>query len=77
MYTEVVYLEDPSSDLIQEDGQSEPDEDEEGPEEFYCSSCDINITSVEEHIQQFHFGENIVVEVCPSCRFVFSILSIR
>lgn len=59
MYTEVVYLDDQTEeDIIQED-----ENNEENAEEFYCSSCNINISSVEEHIQEHHFGENIVVEV--------------
>lgn len=59
MYTEVVYLDDQTEeDIIQED-----ENNEENAEEFYCSSCNINISSVEEHIQEYHFGENIVVEV--------------
>lgn len=60
MYTEVVYLD----DQIDEDVVEEQETNEEEAEEFYCSSCDVNISSVEEHIQEFHYGENIVVEVC-------------
>lgn len=60
MYTEIVYLDDPLEDVVQRD---EASEEEEEAEEFYCSTCDINITSVEEHIEQFHYGEKIVVEV--------------
>lgn len=65
MYTEVVYLE----DQLEEDVVPEEETNEEEAEEFYCSSCDINISSVEQHIQEFHYGENIVVEVCLLVRF--------
>ncbi|XP_037043509.1 zinc finger protein 878-like [Bradysia coprophila] len=61
MYTEVVYLDDPLDDNVQRDEASEDDADE-----FYCSTCEINISSVEEHIEQFHYGEKIVVEVPES-----------
>ncbi|KAJ6645344.1 Endothelial zinc finger protein induced by tumor necrosis factor alpha [Pseudolycoriella hygida] len=57
MYTEVVYL---------DEEEQEQESNEEMVEQFYCSSCDINIPSVEEHIQEFHYGENIVVEVPAS-----------
>lgn len=56
MYTEVVYLE--------EDVQEHETNEEETEEEFFCSSCEINISSVEDHIREYHYGENIVVEVC-------------
>lgn len=58
MYTEVVYLDDQMEDVVQDS-----ETNEESADEFYCSSCNINITSVEEHIRDYHFGENIVVEV--------------
>lgn len=61
MYTEVVYLDQIEEDVVQE---QETNEEQEEAEEFYCSSCDVNISSVEEHIQEYHYGENIVVEVC-------------
>lgn len=61
MYTEVVYLDEQlEEDIIQEEETNE--EAEEG--QFYCSTCDVNISSVEQHIQEYHYGENIVVEVC-------------
>lgn len=65
MYTEVVYLD----DQIEEDVVEEQETNEEEAEEFYCSSCDVNISSVEEHIQEYHYGENIVVEVGLHIRF--------
>lgn len=61
MYTEVVYLDDQVDEDVEQ--EQEPIE-EEAEEEFYCSSCDVNITSIEEHIREHHYGENIVVEVC-------------
>lgn len=57
MYTEVVYLDEQFDEEM-------VNEQEDTEEEFYCSTCDVNISSVEQHIQEFHYGENIVVEVC-------------
>lgn len=61
-YTEVVYLDEQYVDAVENEEQTN-EEDEE--ELFYCSTCDVNITSVEQHIQECHYGENIVVEVVP------------
>lgn len=73
MYTEVVYLDDdPLEETIE---KVEEEAEEEQVEEFYCSTCDINISNVEEHIQEYHFGENIVVEVCVHISSFFRLLS--
>lgn len=35
----------------------------EGEEIYSCSSCGVNFTSIMEHIQQYHDGQEVVVEV--------------
>lgn len=32
-------------------------------ETFFCSSCKFNFSSLEDHLMQFHEGENVAIEV--------------
>lgn len=44
--------------------QVEINDDNRGEEDlFYCSSCAINFTSIEEHLEKYHEGHEVLIEV--------------
>lgn len=45
-----------------DDPQQETNE-EDGEDLFYCSSCAIHFTSVEDHLQKYHEGHQVFIQV--------------
>lgn len=65
-YTEEIYLDIDSADHIEEAGEPIDRDSIASPELdelFHCSTCDIDFQSVEEHIEQFHSGHEVLVDV--------------
>lgn len=52
----VAEIEPPETEFSMEDCELE-----EGT--FFCSSCKFNFSSLEDHLMQFHEGENVAIEV--------------
>lgn len=51
--------------VLEEENENEEvkAEDMNQDEMFYCSSCMISFTSVEEHLEAYHEGQTVFVEV--------------
>lgn len=54
---------DEDEDDIEHGGEVEQFGEEPEQDVYSCSSCGVSFTSVEEHIQKYHQGQEVVVEV--------------
>lgn len=62
---EEIYLDD-NFMTVEEDGDANDDDNVDSDEKtdlYHCSTCNVNFHSVEEHIQEFHGDQEVVVEV--------------
>lgn len=53
-----------SNTQVESEVQLEINDDNQKEEDlFYCSSCAINFTSIEEHLEKYHEGHEVLIEV--------------
>lgn len=61
IYENVLEPEDP--DLNESNTELVDKQVEDSEDLYFCSSCDINFASVEDHLNEFHQGHEVMIEV--------------